>query len=58
MGLRKDGAPEGERMGHPVVSRWLISGSELDYTTALRLITSLYHSALSFGVRFWVLKST
>jgi len=29
-----------------------------DYTTALRAMASLYHSALSLGVRFWVLKST
>ena len=28
------------------------------HTTALRLITSRYHSALSLGVRFCVLKST
>jgi hypothetical protein len=28
------------------------------YSTALREITSRYHSALSLGVRCWVLKST
>jgi hypothetical protein len=28
------------------------------YSTAFRAMTSLYHSALSFGVRFCVLKST
>src|SRR6516162_7162271 len=28
------------------------------YTTALRFAASQNHSALSFGVRFWVLKST
>ena len=28
------------------------------YSTALRAITSRYHSALNFGVLFWVAKST
>jgi NAD(P)-dependent dehydrogenase (short-subunit alcohol dehydrogenase family) len=33
-------------------------GHSVNHTTALRAMTSLYHSALNLGVRFCVLKST
>lgn len=42
----------------PSESRLVNHLLKADYTNALRAITSLYHSALNFGVRFIVLKST